>query len=677
MSAFLMAATEFAREHALLLAAGTTLLLAAFALAVRASRSPATKNRLASTAMLATLAYLIAALVPMPRVARDWTLVATPTATTPSSQQHPSQQHLVPKLALDRPSPAASDVEFVRAEPTTTTDATPLPAPRLAATKQPLEGVAAQPNDAAAFEFAPWLTIALLLGAACCTAQLLLGLWQLQSILRQSQPASTKLRQLIALPRRTRLCITTAAVQPFCFGLLFPTIVLPQRLACATAETRFILLHERAHLTSGDTRARCLAALLRPLLFWHPLYWWLQRQLRFTSELLADDAAAEGAVAAYVRCMMTLATHPDRATGGALVATIFRRRSELFRRLEMMLQRDEAIPRSHSRLGRCLRAASALALVAVCAGTFGVETAVAQSPSQERAREQIAQLQAELRRLRQEIAELQSTERAPEAGGTNPIEALQPPAAGLSTGRLIMQLPQPLPPRLAPGAATAEVEYTVQAGDSFASIAKRFLGSAKRTRDLVDMNPQIDPRRLSVGDKLKLKLPALPLTLGKPASVQLPEVPQSPTTPAAEEPPVPNPAFGGFPTVTSSNSSDAPAPVANHDTNQADNRGRTSAPSNSELANLITHYLELRGDVEIQEVHLRHAQSDKEKEIAEIQLRTKLRQHKALAAMLHNELQAATVELERAETLAEAGFVQKSDLFAIKNRVAMLKRALT
>ena len=53
---------------------------------------------------------------------------------------------------------------------------------------------------------------------------------------------------------------------------------------------------------------------------------------------------------------------------------------------------------------------------------------------------------------------------------------------------------------------------------------------------------------------------------------------------------MPNPGFGGFPTIPSANGSNALAPVANHANNNADNRGRTSTtPLNEqELRNLTT-----------------------------------------------------------------------------------------
>lgn len=46
--------------------------------------------------------------------------------------------------------------------------------------------------------------------------------------------------------------------------------------------------------------------------------------------------------------------------------------------------------------------------------------------------------------------------------------------------------------------------YTVQSGDVLSKIAQRELGSAKRWREIVTLNPSVDPNRLAVGTKLVL-----------------------------------------------------------------------------------------------------------------------------------------------------------------------------
>lgn len=47
-------------------------------------------------------------------------------------------------------------------------------------------------------------------------------------------------------------------------------------------------------------------------------------------------------------------------------------------------------------------------------------------------------------------------------------------------------------------------EYVVQAGDSYASIARRFFGNGAKATIIANANPFKDPQRLQIGDKLKI-----------------------------------------------------------------------------------------------------------------------------------------------------------------------------
>ncbi len=911
---------DLVREHGLTLLVGTTVLLCMFSLLVRYSRSLSTKNLLASTAMLAVFGYLIVATVPMPRFGIDFNSSATTSidgATAESARIAAGQQMLA---ALQQPSSKqldaitttpnaigpnaigpieASSIEKGPVEIGQIAPPMPSRTERLDAALRSLEPL---PQTSHAFDPARWIAAVLTLGAFVFAAHLLLGWLRLRHLLQQSQSAPTELTGLVELPARTSLRIVNARVQPFCCGLLRPTIVLPRKLAHPTDETRFILLHERAHLTSGDTRARLLSALLRPLLFWHPLYWWLQRQLRFTSELLADDAAAQGSVAEYVRCMMTLSTHPDPATGGALVATIFRRRSELFRRLEMMLQRDEAISRSHSPMSRFARAASTLLLIALCAGTFGVERAVAQSPGNEKVQTQVRALKAELDRLRREIIALRDAEKAnpqperririqhpeTEAPNVDPVAGERPrrnlfgnpiaPAADSANRNQQDPVSQPAPR----ASSNRRMLYKVQSGDTLAKIARKFLGSSRKASEIQRCNPKLQPNRLRVGQQLTIPLPSTrgavapfaesparraprglpgmadeprPSNFGnpgrRPPTARAPRAAQdrgdarlptarapraaqdrgdarlptarapraardrgdarlptarAPRTPrdrgdalppgaaAPQSPAFPEPArvdapelpgssshnYGGYPPTaqtpravrnnrrppsppgpsvprgsrragpgisgpgsagpagpsssgpsaagpsssgpgssgpsasgrvatgastpgadprrrapagpsypsagsgaagaTASPTASAPrtSPRAGlaRKPRAADNNRSTAPTSLSSLADLVTRYIELRGDVEIQEVNVQHAQSEKESKIAQIRLRTKKSQFKAIQGMLKQELRAAEQAHAYSKKLHENGFVTAAEVQATESKIVLLARAL-
>ncbi len=68
--------------------------------------------------------------------------------------------------------------------------------------------------------------------------------------------------------------------------------------------------------------------------------------------------------------------------------------------------------------------------------------------------------------------------------------------------------PDPLPVRprqtSTPSRTTARRTYTVQSGDTFSSIAITVFGTERRYIDIVNANPDIDPRRLKVGQVINL-----------------------------------------------------------------------------------------------------------------------------------------------------------------------------
>ena len=75
-------------------------------------------------------------------------------------------------------------------------------------------------------------------------------------------------------------------------------------------------------------------------------------------------------------------------------------------------------------------------------------------------------------------------------------------------------------------------------------------------------------------------------------------------------------------------------------------------------------------------MHLRHAKSDKEREIAEIRLRTKRLQLQAIKTILESHLQTAEREYAHGKKLHENGFISASELQATKSQIKLLSRTL-
>lgn len=79
--------------------------------------------------------------------------------------------------------------------------------------------------------------------------------------------------------------------------------------------------------------------------------------------------------------------------------------------------------------------------------------------------------------------------------------------------------PSASPPRplLPPPGPSGPRDYTIVEGDTFTSIAEEYLGDARKWVLIARENPDIEPTRLAVGQKIRL--PAQDATLPPPASV--------------------------------------------------------------------------------------------------------------------------------------------------------------
>ena len=97
--------------------------------------------------------------------------------------------------------------------------------------------------------------------------------------------------------------------------------------------------------------------------------------------------------------------------------------------------------------------------------------------------------------------------------------------------------PKPRPHQPEPTARTAGGSYVIRSGDVLSVVAQRELGSSKRWREILDLNPGLDPDRLQVGQRITLPTP--------PAvrSAALPRPPRAswprPTPPAGRRPRAP------------------------------------------------------------------------------------------------------------------------------------------
>ncbi len=375
----LLAVLEAAAPRALL---GSSLLLGLGLLVAGCCKEPLHRQRAAECATASTLVWLLLVLLPLPAPLPAQVAPAGPAAPAAARPAERRSADLAWLLQAREAELAAIGAELPQA---------PAPAPKPAPT----------PTDWIHLGVRVWLA-----GCALGLAWLGLGVVVLARLVRHARP-------MAGMPQ---VLVSRRAHQPFCCWFGRDRIVLPAALCTAAAAERLqaVLDHEQAHLAQRDPRGRVLFALALPLLVLHPCYWLLRRTAFRSAELVADElAATRTSRARYARAMIDLAAVATSRTPWLLPATpAFRGRSEFYRRMKMLLQRQERLVVRCAPIRRAAHAALALlALAALTAGTNGMR-AQEQDPAPAEARharlvQERDALQAQIAELRAAVAKLQ------------------------------------------------------------------------------------------------------------------------------------------------------------------------------------------------------------------------------------------------------------------------------
>ena len=133
--------------------------------------------------------------------------------------------------------------------------------------------------------------------------------------------------------RGTDIRVSDAVAVPVTFA---STIVLPSAYrAWSERKLRAVLLHERAHVSHGDSYVLWAAAIHRALFWFNPFSWWLLHRLAELAELVSDDAAIRGIddPLGYAEILLDVARNPQQVAGGLAMA----RQSTVRQRVERIL----------------------------------------------------------------------------------------------------------------------------------------------------------------------------------------------------------------------------------------------------------------------------------------------------------------------------------------------------
>jgi beta-lactamase regulating signal transducer with metallopeptidase domain len=219
------------------------------------------------------------------------------------------------------------------------------------------------------------LTLVVLgLGSMAVACWLALGSWQARRLRGQSLAAPSGVAELFAqlAPHRHQeieLGIHRELPVAVALGLRRPCILLPQTLVdqASAGQLRSVLAHELAHVEHRDLWLLAVLRLVTVVLWPHPLFWLLRRQVRHDQEVLADMAAAALTTRVdYAEQLVALARAAVEVRIPRLASSVglWEKRTQLTERIKLLLDEQLTILRNCSR-GWRLGSAGMLAALAL------------------------------------------------------------------------------------------------------------------------------------------------------------------------------------------------------------------------------------------------------------------------------------------------------------------------
>lgn len=152
----------------------------------------------------------------------------------------------------------------------------------------------------------PWLVAFWAIGACLFSLRMAMGVWWIQrlcaspqaDVQRAWQARLDALATHFGLRRRVTLRLVDSLATPASVGWWRPVVLLPTALLARMPVDLIeaLLAHELAHIRRHDYLVNLLQGAAEAMLFYHPVTWWLSRQIRIEREHIADRMAVEVAV---------------------------------------------------------------------------------------------------------------------------------------------------------------------------------------------------------------------------------------------------------------------------------------------------------------------------------------------------------------------------------------------
>jgi len=140
------------------------------------------------------------------------------------------------------------------------------------------------------------------IGAGLLALRMALGMMWVGLIGRSPSGAShprwqrrlDRLAEKLGIERPVRLRVTPDLASPVAAGCWKPMVLVPAALIANMPLDLLeaLLAHELAHIKRHDYLVNLIQSAIESLLFYHPIVWWLSKQIRIEREQIADDIAA-------------------------------------------------------------------------------------------------------------------------------------------------------------------------------------------------------------------------------------------------------------------------------------------------------------------------------------------------------------------------------------------------
>ena len=200
------------------------------------------------------------------------------------------------------------------------------------------------PGSWAPAMFLVWAVI-----ASVAMLRVALGLWQLGKLRADCttidpatlDPVLRGTLQEFGSARSVQLCLSGRLRVPTAIGFLYPAVVLPAwaMRELSTAELNSILIHELAHLRRWDDWTNLAQKILRALLFFDPVVWWIESRLSLEREMACDDVVLSQTAnpRAYAQCLVAVAEKSFMRRGLALAQAAVNRVRQTSLRVSQIL----------------------------------------------------------------------------------------------------------------------------------------------------------------------------------------------------------------------------------------------------------------------------------------------------------------------------------------------------